>query len=107
MHKTLREKEVCPECNKVSFVEEYVTICDVCEREIPNDSDSYRYSTRMVKEEQPESNGYMGKDDWRFDLCSFECFIKNLKNTQKRKYDHIWGYNLNKEDIRKLLEMIR
>ncbi|KKN90846.1 hypothetical protein LCGC14_0224290 [marine sediment metagenome] len=107
MHEVLREKEVCDKCKKVTFKEEYITLCDCCDKEIPKDSDSWRYTMRMVKEEQPECNSHMGRDDWKFDFCSFECFIKNLKNTQNYKYDHIWGYNLNKEDIKKLLEMIR
>ncbi len=106
MHKVLRKKEVCDKCKKVTFKEEYMTICDVCEKEIVGNSNAWKYRLRLIKEEQPESSKY-ARNDWELDCCSFYCFINCLKDTQGYKYESIWGFHLDKEDVLQLLEMIK
>ncbi|KKM90406.1 hypothetical protein LCGC14_1239100 [marine sediment metagenome] len=106
MHKTLRKKEVCKTCQKVTFDEEYIILCDICKKEIKKDSDGWKYTLRMVKKEQPEDMS-MGRDAWEFDLCSLTCFITCLKRFQHLDYESIWGFHLEKEDVGKLLEMIK
>jgi len=106
MRKVLRKKEVCEKCKKVTFEEESITICDICNKEIPDHSEGWKYTLRMIKVEQPEDNNF-GSDAWKFDLCSFECFLKCLKRYHHLEYEYIWGFHLEKEDVSKILELIK
>ena len=106
MHKTLREKEVCETCKKVIFNEESIIICDICEKEIIEGSDGWKYTLRMIKMEQSE-NMSMGSDAWTFDLCSLKCFFICLETYHHLDYDNIWGFHLDKKDVGRILEMIK
>ncbi len=106
MRKTLREKEVCEKCNHIIFKEEYIYVCDVCEKEI-SDTDykdgAYRYQTTIIFKGKSITKAH----NLTYDFCNFECFLNGLKKIKNYNLDHIWGYSLNKDDIRKLLTLIK
>jgi len=105
MRKVLRKREVCDKCKRLIFREEAIHICDACEKEITetdfNDG-AFRYKTTIWFKKDSSKDRNL-----TYDFCNLECFIGGLRKIKNYAIDQIWGFSFTKEDIRKLLEMIK
>ena len=103
MRELIRNKEVCGECGRLKFRQEYVYTCDndLCGKEIDSKTaQKYNFDYAF------ESDGY---DTHKIHACSMKCLMIKLKDYShyKLRYFNVMFFNDSINDLVKLIEELK